>query len=239
MATVETMDCVHEGSTLRGVVARPEGNGPFPAVLVMHSAVGLNDFYKGKAPLLAEQGYLAVATDMYGAGVDISSEAAYAPLYMYMLENPQMLRERVVAWFDAIRARPDVDPDRVAAIGFCFGGKCVLELARSGADVKAVISYHGILPTHAPAQKGAVKAHVAAYCGRNDPYAPIEDIEALRHEMEAAEVTYSLMIYGDVEHGFTDPHAASHSQPGISYDAIAQKTSWAATLALLDEVLRP
>lgn len=239
MATVQPMECMHEGARLLGVAAIPAGEGPFPAVLVMHSAVGLSDFYKVKAPKLAELGYLAVATDMYGADVDISSEAAYAPVYMNLLEHPELLRERIVAWFDAVSARPDVDPARVAAIGYCFGGKCVLELARSGADVKAVVSYHGILPTHAPAQPGTVKGHVAAYCGRNDPYAPLEDITALRKELESAGITYSLMVYGDVEHGFTDPHAAAHDRPGISYNAIAEKTSWAGTLSLLEEVLRP
>lgn len=239
MTTVQPMECIHDGSRLLGVAAIPEGEGPFPAVLVMHSAVGLNDFYKGKAPKLAELGYLAVATDMYGADVDISSEAAYAPLYMHMLEHPEMLRDRIVTWFEAVSARPDVDSSRIAAIGYCFGGKCVLELARSGAEVKAVASYHGILPTHAPARAGAVKAHVAAFCGRNDPFAPLADITALREELEAAGVTYSLTTYGNVEHGFTDPHAAGHGHAGISYNAIAEKTSWASTIALLDEVLNP
>jgi dienelactone hydrolase len=142
-----------------------------------------------------------------------------------------------VAWFEAVRTRPDVDPARIAAIGYCFGGHCVLELARSGADVRAVCSYHGILTTHAPAQPGAVKAHVAAFCGAKDPYAPMADITALRKELEAAGASWQLGVYGDAEHGFTDPDAARLNRPGIAYDAYAYKASWAATLAILEVAL--
>ncbi len=239
MERLQPMECGHQGTRLRGAVALPAGEGPFPAVLVMHSAVGLNDFYRSKAPMLAELGYLAVATDMYGADVDVTDEASYGAAYMDIIKDPETLRQRVIAWFDAVAARPDVDAGRVAAIGYCFGGQCVLELARSGADVKAVISYHGILTTADPARPGSIRGQVAAYCGAHDPYAPMEHITGLRKEMEAAGASYQVIVFGDAEHGFTDPHAASHGQPGISYNAIAEKVSWAGTLALLEEALRP
>lgn len=238
MTTGETMQIEHDGETLVGTVARPAGEGLFPTVLVMHSAVGLNDFYKSKAPLLAEQGYLAIATNLYGQGVDVTSEASYGAAYMEYLQSPMKARERTIAWFEAIMARPDVDRSRVAAIGYCFGGHCVLELARSGADARAVVSYHGTLKTEAPMPAGAFKGHVAAYCGAEDPYAPLEDITALRKEMEAAGARYAMHVFAQVAHGFTDPHAVNHSQPGIRYDAVAEKVSWAGTLALLGEVLR-
>lgn len=237
MSQSSPMKITHDGQTLVGQASIPEGIGPFPAVLVMHSAVGLNAFYKSKAPLLAAQGWLAVATDMYGGDVDTADAASYGAAYAQFQNNPERLRARVVAWFDAVSARQDVDADRVAAIGYCFGGKCVLELARSGADVKAVVSYHGILGTHAPAQPGAVRGEVAAYCGARDPFAPMEAITALRIEMESAGASYQLTVFGDAEHGFTDPHAAGHAMPGISYNALADKTSWAGTLALLEHVL--
>lgn len=237
MSGLQPIEIAHGGVRLEGAVAVPQGEGPFPAVLVMHSAVGLNDFYRSKPALLAAQGWLAVATNMYGAEVDPASEASYGAAFGALTADPARLRERVVAWFDAVRARPDVDPGRVAAIGYCFGGMCVLELARSGAEVKAVVSYHGILKTHAPAQAGAVRGIVSAYCGAADPYAPIEDITALRKELEAAGARYEMHVLGDVAHGFTDPHAAGHGMPGIAYDRIAEKVSWAGTLALLGEVL--
>lgn len=235
---METMRIDQGGETLVGVVAKPASEGPFPAVLVMHSAVGLNAFYKSKPALLAEQGWLAVATNMYGADVDVTSEASYGAAYMKTLENPASVRERALAWFEAIAARPDVDASRIAAIGYCFGGHCVLELARAGADAKAVVSYHGTLKTEAPMQPDVFKGHVAAYCGAEDPYAPMEDITALRKEMAAAGARYTMHVFADVAHGFTDPDADKHSQPGIAYDAVADKVSWAGTLALLGEVLR-
>ena len=219
---------------LTALVARPDGPGPFPAVLVMHSALGIHHQVQDTARRLAELGYLAVATDMYGPSAYQGGADGPGLAYAAFAENPQLLRERTVAWFEAVRARPDVDPARIAAIGYCFGGHCVLELARSGADVRAVCSYHGILTTHAPAQPGAVKAHVAAFCGAKDPYAPMVDITALRKELEAAGASWQLGVYGDAEHGFTDPDAARLNRPGITYDAYADKASWAATLAILD-----
>lgn len=219
---------------LTALVARPDGPGPFPAVLVMHSALGIHHQVQDTARRLAELGYLAVATDMYGPS---AYQDGPGLAYAAFAENPQLLRERTVAWFEAVRARPDVDPARIAAIGYCFGGHCVLELARSGADVRAVCSYHGILTTHAPAQPGAVKAHVAAFCGAKDPYAPMVDITALRKELEAAGASWQLGVYGDAEHGFTDPDAARLNRPGIAYDAYADRASWAATLAILEVAL--
>lgn len=234
---MQPMELVHDGKRLVGQVASPTGSGPFPAVMVMHSGVGMGEFNFDVARKLAERGYLAVATDMYGPEVDLTREESYGGAFQALLDAPDTLRSRVVAWFEAVAARDDVDASRIAAIGYCFGGYCVLELARSGADCRAVVSYHGLLTTHTPAQPGTVKAHVAAYCGANDPYAPLEHITGLRKELAAAGASFTVTVYGDAEHGFTDPDAASHGRAGISYNAIAAKTSWAGTLALLDEVL--
>jgi dienelactone hydrolase len=132
---------------------------------------------------------------------------------------------------------PNVDRTRVAAIGYCFGGQCVLELARSGADVKAVVSYHGILKTALPAQRGAVRAQVAVYTGAKDPYAPAADVEALRQEMLAAEARWQIMTFGEAYHGFTDPDSTMSALPGLGYDQIAHHVSWAGTLALLQQAL--
>src|SRR5687767_674197 len=139
---LKAISCAHAGTELRGLVATPSGPGPFPAVLVMHSALGLRHMVSEKASALAELGYLAIATDMYGAGADISTPEAAGGHYMELLENGVKLRDRTVTWFEAAASRADVDPARIAAIGYCFGGLCALELARSGAAVKAVVSYH-------------------------------------------------------------------------------------------------
>lgn len=234
MNDLEPFSIDHGGLALNGLVARPEGSGPFPTVIVMHSALGIHHQVQAKARALAALGYLAVVTDMYGAAAYEAGAEGPGLAFAAFAERPALLRERVVAWFDATRARDDVDPARVAAIGYCFGGTCVLELARSGAEVKAVCSYHGILTTHAPALPGAIKGHVAAFCAGHDPYAPMDHVRALEEELVAAGASWQMTVYGDAEHGFTDPQAAEIGHPGISYDAIADKASWAAALAVLE-----
>lgn len=234
-----TMEIEHAGARLGGVIAKPEGTGPFPAVLIFHSGRGFIDFYRDMPMQIAGHGYLAVACDMFGTHVDISSADRAGPAFNELRGTPGKLRERVNAWFDTVSAMPDVDESRIGAIGFCLGGECVLELARSGADAKAVVSFHGLLTTTHPARSGDVRARVAAYCARHDPYAPMEHLEAFRAEMEEAGIAYDLMLFGTAEHGFTDPDSVSLNRPGISFDRIADKVSWAGALALLKEVLRP
>lgn len=237
MGEFEKFNCDHNGQVLEGLVGKPAGDGPFPTVLVMHSAMGLRHQVKGTVPRLVEQGYLAIATDMYGPDIQAGDDDAVGGAYMNFHEKPELLRERVVAWFNAVSARPDVDSARIAAIGYCFGGWCVLELARSGVDVKAVVSYHGILTTHAPAKPGVITGRVAAYCGARDPFAPMDTIDGLKAEMIAADVKYAITTFGEAAHSFTDPDAAVMGREGIEYNAIANKVSWAGTLALLEETI--
>ena len=237
MRPIQPIECEHGGTLLRGLMAVPDGDGPFPAVLVMHSALGLHHMVGDTARRLADLGYLAVASDMYGADADFSDELKAGELYARLGANPGFLRERCVAWFDAVGLLDQVDASRIGAIGYCFGGKCVLELARSGCDVKAVVSYHGTLETHEPARAGQINGVVAAWCGEQDPYAPPEHIDALRAEMIAAGARYQITMLGSVAHGFTDPDAARLNMPGIGYDEVAARVSWAGTLALLDATL--
>jgi dienelactone hydrolase len=237
MPETQPIACNHDGTELEGFLVRPEGAGPFPAVMVMHSALGLRHMVRETAERLARLGYLAVCTDMYGKGAATGTPAAAGSNYAALFADPERLRARTIAWFDAVTAHPLADPARIAAIGYCFGGKCVLELARSGADVKAVASYHGILTTHAAAEPGIIKGHVAAWCGLDDPYAPLDDIAALREELSAAGARYHVAEFSKVAHSFTDPDAAALGMPGIAYDAVADRVSWVGTLALLENVL--
>jgi dienelactone hydrolase len=237
MAELQPIICEHDGDRLKGWLAVPEGRAPFPAVLVMHSALGLRHMVGDIALRLAGLGYLAVATDMYGENADISAPEKAGEHYMALLQAPERLRARTAAWYDTVAARADVDAARIAAIGYCFGGKCVMELARSGRDVKAAVSYHGLLTTHAPARPGDIKGHVAAWCGAEDPFGPHEETEGFRLEMIAAGADWQITEFGKVAHGFTDPMAEG-GMPGIEYDALADKTSWAGTLVLLEQVLR-
>ena len=236
MTDLQPISCQHDGAQLQGLLARPEGSGPFPAVLVMHSALGLRHMVGDVAQRLAALGYLAVATDMYGKDAEIGTPEQAGAWYMALLDAPDMLRARTAAWFDCIAGHAEVDPARIAAIGYCFGGKCVLELARSGRDLKAAVSFHGLLTTHAPARPGDIKGEIAAWCGALDPYGPHDETEAFRLEMIAAEANWQIMEFGKVAHGFTDPKAEG-GMPGIEYNAVADKVSWAGTLALLGWVL--
>lgn len=237
MQDFQPIQCEHDGHVLNGVIAVPEGPGPHPAVLVMHHAIGLGKAVHEAMKRLTALGYVAVGADMYGPGRELSEEEVrehIVPLHT----NPSVLRARVVRWFDLTVARADVDPARTAAIGYCFGGQCVLELARSGADVKAVVSFHGLLGTHAPAHAGTVHGQVAVYTGAKDPWAPAEDVEALRNELTEAEARHQITVFSDAEHAFTDPDGHEIGRAGIRYHPIADKVSWAGTVALLGAVLR-
>jgi dienelactone hydrolase len=236
MTDLEPVSCDHEGTSLQGQLALPSAPGPHAAVMVMHNAHGLGPQVCDSARRLARQGYAALATDMYGGGVFHPEPAAAGTSLGPLWKNPQLLRARVVAWYEWLKARPGVSKERIAAIGYCFGGQCVLELARSGADVKAVVSYHGILTTAMPAQRGAVKAQVAVYTGAEDPYAPRKQVDEFQDEMRSAGAAWQIMSFGGCYHSFTDAHQST-SLPGLAYHPIADQVSWAGTLALLKAVL--
>lgn len=238
MSEFASVSCEHEGTLMPGFVAYPKDDGgPFPTVLLFPGATGTGPTFESRARELADLGYLAGGISVYGDDIDLTTPEAAGKAFMALLDTPEILRSRIVAWFEEVARWQDVDAQRMAAIGYCFGGKCVLELARSGADLQAVVSYHGLLTTHAPATGGSVKAEVIAYCAGRDPYAPLEHFDAFRKEMADAEVTHQVTLFSDAEHSFTDP---DHDgiQPGISYDALADSVSWAGTLALLEHKLR-
>jgi len=237
MMDLRAMDLHHEGADLVGQFALPLSAGPQPAVLIFPNALGLGPHVRERAAVLADAGYVALAVDMYGDGALYSAAEDAGAAFTSLVDNPRLLRARANAWLDALKARPEVDAGRVAAIGYCFGGLCVLELARSGADAKVVVSYHGTLTTSEPAQPGAVKARVAVYTGGKDPYAPLADVDALRDELTAAGAVFDITLFSEAQHSFTDPDAAAIGWPGIAYDEIADRLSWAGTLALLKAVL--
>ena len=234
---MEPIEFEHEGTRLRGYAARPDARGPAPAVLVMHSALGVaHGVNEQAARKLADIGYVAVCTDMYGAHLESAPIEDAGLAYADNLAAPDLQRARTVAWLDEVARRADVDETRVAAIGFCYGGMTVLELARSGANLKAAVSYHGILQTHARAERGAVRAHVVAYCGAGDPYASLADVDALRQELLDAEVAqYQVTVFGGAGHGFTDPEASVLHLEGVAYDELSNDLSWTGTLVLLED----
>lgn len=238
MKTPKPITIHHGDAALTGELVLPDAAGRRPAVLVMSNAHGLGRQARTRAAALAEKGYVALATDMYGGGAFFPDPGGMAAPFAALQAAPETLRARVVAWYDAVKRLPEVDSGRIAAIGFCFGGQCILELARSGADVKTVVSYHGLLQTAIPARPGAIKGCVVVYTGEKDPYVPRENVEAFRSEMIAAEARWQLTVFGNAYHSFTDPDADPDAGiAGIRYDPLADRLSWEGTLTLLATAL--
>lgn len=239
MTGFDSLDCEYAGVRMHGLVARPtamsgdiDRSAAAPAVLMIPGATGPSDGFYQAMRDIAARGWTAIAADMYGDDADISTPASAGVHFAALMQNPEQLRARVTAWFETLRAVPYVDPERIAAIGYCFGGKCVLELARSGAPVRTVTSFHGLLGTHAPAAPGSISAKIAVWTGGQDPYAPPADVEALRSELDAAGADYQLTIFARAAHAFTDPDHDGIA-PGIVYDATAHRIAWEGTIALL------
>ena len=238
MSDLHTIEYEHDGVALRGELALPTGPGSHPGMLVMHDARGLGSLVRRRSRELAARGYVAFAPDMLGGGRRFENAREAGPLLAALHEKPQRLRDRVVAGFQVLQAQPQADASRIGALGFCFGGQCVLELARSGAAVKAVVSFHGLLKTQMPAEPGVVKAKVLVLTGKQDPYAPAVDVEALQKEMEAAHVDWHLTVYGRGYHAFSEPEAVRMTNiPGVRYDALLEKLSWSQATTFIDAAL--
>ena len=219
---------------LVGQLAVPEGAGPFPAVLVAHEIDGLGPHVRLRAEMLAQIGYVALAADNYGDGGLYEGDEARAHMDALMAD-PDVLRRRMQAGLDALAALPEVDPTRLAAIGYCFGGLCVLELARSGADLAGVVSFHGILSTRLPAEPGAVRARILVAHGDKDPLVPRAQVTAFEDEMDAAGADWQLIAYGNARHAFTNPNVVGRENDVLAYDPSADRQSWAAMLAFFGD----
>lgn len=220
---------------LRGIIERPrEPNGR--AILVVHEAPGLGDNARRRTFMLAELGYLALAADLYGGGRTYGGSEATQQMDR-LRADPAVLRRRVSAGLDALTSLAGLPPEQCAAIGYCFGGLAVLELARGGAPLAAVVSFHGLLRSSAPARKGEVRARILACTGAKDPLVPLEDVAAFGEEMDAAAADWQLIVYGRALHSFTNRNVAGGADPRMDYDPSADRQSWAAALLFLEEAL--
>jgi dienelactone hydrolase len=191
-----------------------------------------------RARMMAELGYVALAADMFGDRRQARNLQEVANLVGALRAEPEKLRARGRTALAAIAGLPQVDATRLAAIGFCFGGSVVLELAREGADLRAVVSFHGVLSTKMPAEVKSVKASVLVCTGADDPLASPDQVAAFENEMRAAKVQdWQVISYGNTLHGFTNPAADGSMMRSAMYSAQADRRSWAAMKALFDEVL--
>lgn len=216
------------------VVVEPEGDEPRPAVLVCHAWGGRRELDVIKARALAEQGYVAAAVDVYGVGKRGTDQASSAALMTEMLENPDVLRRRLTAAFQAVRTLERVDPGRMGAMGLCFGGLCVQIMARMGLPLRGVASVHGLLKVGEKLE-ARPKARLLILHGQDDPLVPPEDIATWAEEMKRIDADWEMHSYPKVLHAFSDPGAAQ-PELGILYDAKADARSWATLLRFLGEV---
>lgn len=210
--------------------------GKRPAVLVAHDWSGKNEFACKKAEKLAELGYVGFALDMYGKGKLGSTKEEKSALMSPLAADRTLLQHRILAAFETVKSLEQVDSARIGAIGFCFGGLCVLDLARSGADVKGVVSFHGLLNAPDKVTGKKIKAKILALHGYDDPMVTHDNVIQFGNEMTQAHVDWQLHMYGNTMHAFTNPEA---NDPGFGtvYNKIADVRSWEAMKDFFAEAL--
>jgi dienelactone hydrolase len=223
--------------TLRGYLAYDETkSGRRPGVLVMPEAFGLGAQAKRRAEMLAELGYVALAGDPYGDGVELNDLQQAVKRAGAIFADPVKARRRARVALDKLASLAQVDTSRLAAMGYCMGGTFSLELARDGAPLRGVVSFHGGLQTQRPAAAGQVKAKILVCTGADDPFVPHAQVGAFAEEMTKAGTDWQVISYGGTKHSFTNPEAAKAGAPGIEYNKNADERSWKAMKSFFEEI---
>lgn len=228
----------HDGMACVGKLVFPDENqGLKPAVLIAHTWAGCDKFAEGRAAWLASLGYVGVAIDMYGGGRVGASPEENRAMMLEVMSDRRVLQSRIIAAAEAARRIPGVDPDRIAAIGFCFGGLCVVDLARVGGPVRGVVSLHGMFtPPQQSLTPTSNRPAVLVLHGNDDPMAPPEQLAALQKELSDQGHDWQVHTFGHTMHGFTNP-AANSPATGVMYNAAAEQRSWKLVASFLEEVL--
>ncbi len=231
-----------DGVRMKGWLAHDDAiKGKRPGVLVVHEWWGLNDYAKKRAAMLAEAGYVALAVDMYGDGKTADNPKDAGALAGSVNKNPPVARARFAAAEKFLNSQPLVRKNELAALGYCFGGGVVLNMARNGEPLKGVVSYHGVLATDVPVKPGSIKSKIRVFTGEADPIVPPEQVEAFKTEMDNAKADWQLVSYPGVKHTFTNPEADNYAAKfglPLKYDAHADHSSWAHTLDFLRSVFK-
>lgn len=229
-----------DGTTLSGYFAAPEHGTPVAGVIVAPEWWGRNAYTEQRARELAEHGYAALAIDMYGEK-KVTTTAAQAQTWMMQtFEDPHTIVDRATAALATLAAQPEVNPMQLAAIGFCYGGKVVLDLARAGANLKAVVTFHAVLSAQSPAEKDKIQAEILVLHGEQDSMVTLQDVTAFEAEMANADVNSQVIVLKDAKHGFSNPLADERAKANgvdLGYNADAEKTSIDAMYDLLARTL--
>jgi dienelactone hydrolase len=216
--------------------------GKRPGILVVHEWWGHNAYARKRADMLAALGYTALAVDMYGDGKTADHPDDAGKFAGAVGKDPVLMKARFMAALEFLERQPGVDAGRTAAIGYCFGGGVVLEMARQGVDIDGVVSFHGSLKGNTTPEKGAVRARVLVLNGAADPFVTAEQIAAFKAEMDAAGANYTFVNYPGARHSFTNPEADRFGERfdlPLAYDADADAASWQAMQDLFGEIFSP
>jgi dienelactone hydrolase len=236
--TTKTVEYEYDGTKLKGFLAYDDSvKEKRPGVLVVHEFWGLNDYAKDRCKKLAELGYVAFAVDMYGDGRTTTHPDDARKMTMEVRENVKVWRGRAEAGLKQLKAQPNVDPDKVAAIGYCFGGSTCLQLAYGGADLKAVATFHAGLITPSEAEAKAIKPKILVCNGDDDTFITADAIKEFRAALDKAGVKYEFVGYPGAVHSFTVPGADQENIKGVKYNKAADEDSWKRMRALFKDTL--
>ena len=237
----KTVDYTADGQTMKGYLVYDNAyHGKRPGVLVVHEWWGLNSYARGRARMLAKEGYTALALDMYGDGKTAGHPKTAEAFMNAVNSNMPVEKARFMAAYDLLTAQPTVKKDDIAAIGYCFGGGVVLNMARLGAPLKSVVSFHGMLMSDIKTEPGSIKPKILVFTGGADQFVPPKEVAAFEQEMKAAKADFRVVVYPGAEHSFTNPGATALGKRfnlPLKYDRAADKDSWAQTTVFLKQTL--
>jgi len=235
---MKTIDYRQGDTPLKGFLAWDDtAKDKRPGVLVVHEFWGLNQHARNQAVRLVKAGYVGFALDMFGEGKVATHPKDARAFAQEATKDPDVVRARFDAAMTILKAQPEVDASRIGVVGYCFGGGVALDMARAGADIDAVATFHGALAPHGePAQKGKVKPRIFVATGGADPMVPKEQVDAFRKEMKDAGANFQVVTYPNAKHSFTNPDAGKAGMDAAAYNAEADKQSWKAAMKMFREV---
>lgn len=235
----KTVDYTQGSTALQGFIAWDDAKpGKRPGVLVIHEWWGHNEHARRQATRLAEAGYVAFALDLFGKGKQTTHPKEAEAFVTELMKDATAIGARFNAALDQLKKDPHVDPEQIAAIGYCFGGSVAISMARAGADLDAVVGLHAALAQTAPAKSGPVKARILVLNGAADPLVPAAQVAAFETEMKAAGVNAQVVLYPNAKHGYTNADAGTFGMDALAYDQHADHEAWAAMMKLFQEVFR-